>query len=215
MNGHAANIPAIPGKLAVGLTGGIGSGKSTAAGFFRKYGATVIDTDTISHQLTQTGGAAISAIHSAFGDNYIDNTGAMNRQHMRQRVFADADARQRLENILHPMIRAELLAQARAAADASYLLLVVPLLLEASGYAELVQRILAVDCAEDTQLERAVRRSGLAAGEVRTIMARQVDRNTRLQRADDIIHNDGDLAALQRQVELLHKRYLALASAII
>jgi len=215
MNGHAANAHAVPGKFTVGLTGGIGSGKSTVAEFFRECGAAVIDTDAVSHQLTQAGGAAIPAIHSAFGDNYIDDAGAMDRQRMRQLVFADTEARQRLEAILHPMIRAELLVQAGATADATYLLLVVPLLLEAAGYIELVQRILVVDCAEEAQVERTVRRSGLDAAEVRAIMAQQIGRNARLLRADDIIHNDGDLLALCKQVELLHKRYRALASAII
>lgn len=215
MNGHAGSQGVVTGKLAVGLTGGIGSGKSTVAGFFRECGATVIDTDIISHQLTRAGGAAIPAIRSAFGDRYIDNAGAMNRQRMRQLVFEDADARRRLESILHPMIRIELLAQARAATDASYLLLVVPLLLEAAGYAGLVQRILAVDCAEETQVERTVRRSDLGAEEVRAIMSQQIGRDRRRQLADDIIHNDGDLATLRQQVELLHQRYLALASAII
>ena len=215
MNGHVASTSTVSGKLVVGLTGGIGSGKSTAAELFREYGATVIDTDAISHRLTQAGGAAIPAIRSAFGDDYLDNTGALDRQRMRQLVFDDTDARQRLEAILHPMIRAELLAQAQAATDASYLLLVVPLLLEATGYAELVQRILVVDCAEETQVQRTTRRSGLGATEVRAIMAQQIGHDARLQQADDIIHNDGDIAALRQQVELLHKHYLATASAII
>ena len=215
MNGQAAIAYAVPGKFTVGLTGGIGSGKSTVAEFFRECGATVIDSDAISHQLTKAGGTAIPAIRSAFGDDYIDTAGAMDRPRMRRLVFADTEARQRLEAILHPMIRTELLAQVQAATDAAYLLLVVPLLLEAAGYNKLVQRILVVDCAEETQVDRTVRRSGMNTAEVLSIMAQQIGRDTRLQRADDIIHNDGDLNALRAQVELLHKRYLALASAII
>lgn len=200
------------GKFSVGLTGGIGSGKSTVAGLFRQCGAFVIDADAISHQLTRQGGEAIPAIREAFGDDYIDNDGAMNRYRMRQLVFGDTGARQRLEHILHPMIRNALLVQAHGATDAPYLLLVVPLLLEAVGYTGLVQRILVVDCAEKTQVERTIQRSKLEAGEVRNIIAQQIEREARLQRADDIIRNDGDLASLREQVELLHRRYLTLAS---
>jgi dephospho-CoA kinase len=213
MNRHAAN--AIPGKFSVGLTGGIGSGKTTVADFFRECGASVIDTDTISHQLTQADGAAIPAIRLAFGNDYIDNNGALDRQRMRQLVFSDVDAKLRLEAILHPAIRSELLANTQAATHAPYLLLVVPLLFEAAGYAGLVHRTLVVDCAEEAQVARTVQRSSLDAAEVHAIMAQQIGRIQRLQRADDIIHNDGDLAALREQVGLLHARYLSLAAAII
>lgn len=199
------------GKFSVGLTGGIGSGKSTVAGLFRQCGAFIIDTDAISHQLTREGGAAIPAIREAFGNDYIDNAGAMNRYRMRQLVFGDAVARQRLEHILHPMIRSVMLDQAHDATDAPYLLLVVPLLLEAIGYTGLVQRILVVDCAEETQIERTIQRSKLEAEDVRSIIGQQIGREARLQRADDIIRNDGNLAALREQVELLHRRYLTLA----
>jgi dephospho-CoA kinase len=214
MNGHTAHAHPAPGKFTVGLTGGIGSGKSTVAGFFRECGVAVIDSDAISHQLTQAGGAAIPAIRSALGNECIDDKGALKREYMRQLVFSDADARKRLEAILHPMIRTRLLAQAQTAAT-PYLLLVVPLLLEAAGYAGLVQRILVVDCAEEAQIERTVRRSGLSTAEVRAIMAQQISREGRLQHADDIIRNDGDLSALRAQVMQLHQRYLSLASGII
>lgn len=197
-------------SYSIGLTGGIGSGKSTVAALFKECGVTVIDSDAISHQLTQSGGGAIAAIRTAFGEGYIDTGGALDRQKMRQLVFSDPAAKQRLEGILHPLIRARMQAQAQAANTPPYLLLVVPLLFEA-GYCELVQRILVVDCAEATQVARAMRRSGLGEQEVRAIMAQQIARSERLRRADDIIQNDGAPNALRPKVEQLHQRYLALS----
>ena len=191
----------------VGLTGGIGCGKSTVSALFAQCGAAIIDSDTLSHQLTQPGGAAIAAIRSAFGDDYIDASGALDRVRMRQRVFSDPAARLRLESILHPLIRAQMLALATAAGPAPYLLLVIPLLFETPGYRELVQRTLVVDCAEATQLARAMRRSGLDEQTVRAIMSTQIARADRLQRADEVIHNDSDLDSLRGQVQQLHQRY--------
>lgn len=196
----------------IGLTGGIASGKSTVAALFKEYGVAIADSDAISHQLTQSGGAAIETIRAAFGDSYIDSGGALNRVRMRRLVFSDTGAKQRLEGIMHPLIRAQMLAQIQAAGAAPYLLLVVPLLFETSGYRDLMRRTLAVDCAEATQLARAMQRSMLNEQEVRAIMAQQITRAERLQRADDIIQNDGDLNALRQQVESLHRRYLALCT---
>lgn len=204
--------PAQDRRLHVGLTGGIGSGKSTVAALFKEHGAAVIDSDTISHQLTQPGGVAIAAIRAAFGDDYIDAGGALHRAHMRQLVFADVAAKRKLEGILHPLIRAQMLAQAQAANTAPYLLLVVPLLFEKGDYRTLVQRTLMVDCAPATQVARAMRRSGLGEQEVRAIMAQQITRAERLERADDIIRNDGDLDALRLQVERLHRHYLSFSA---
>ncbi|MDE2310514.1 MAG: dephospho-CoA kinase [Betaproteobacteria bacterium] len=202
--------------VSIGLTGGIGSGKSTVAALFRECGVTVIDSDAISHQLTQPGGGAIAAIRAAFGEGYIDASGALDRPLMRQLVFSDPAAKRRLEGILHPLIRAQMLAQTWAAnmghaGVSPYLLVVVPLLFEA-GYHQLVQRTLVVDCAEATQVARAMRRSGLGEQEVRAIMAQQIARTERLRRADDIIQNDCDMEALRQQVERLHQRYLVLAA---
>jgi len=205
-------------KLSVGLTGGIGSGKSTVAALFMECGVTVIDSDVISHQLTRPAGAAIAAIRTAFGDGYIDADGALDRQKMRQLVFSDPIARQRLEGILHPLIRARMHAQAQAADmdhpvdTLPYLLLVVPLLFETRNYRELVRRTLVVDCAETTQIERAMRRSGLGEQEVRAIMTQQIARAERLRQADDVIQNDADPDALRLKVEQLHQRYLTLSA---
>lgn len=196
----------------VGLTGGIGSGKSTVAELFHELGAVVIDSDAISRHLTQAGGAAIPPIRTAFGEAYLDAAGALDRARMRETVFSDATARQRLEAILHPLIRTEMLAQADAAKNAPYLLLVVPLLFEAADYRSLVQRTLVVDCPEEMQLARTMRRSGLTESAVRAIMARQIARDARLALADDIIHNDGEPEALPPQVAQLHHNYLLLSS---
>ena len=194
----------------VGLTGGIGSGKSRAADAFAALGASVVDTDAIAHQLTARGGAALAAIAEAFGREALDADGAMDRLRMRERVFRDAAARQRLEAILHPMIRTE--SQRRiAAATSPYVVHVVPLLVESPGYRERVQRVLVVDCPEELQIERVRARSGLAADDVRRIIAAQAPRARRLAAADDVIDNSGPPEALEAQVAGLHRRYLELA----
>ncbi|MBM3390595.1 MAG: dephospho-CoA kinase [Betaproteobacteria bacterium] len=197
--------------LCVGLTGGIGSGKSAAADLFAELGAAVVDTDAIAHELTAPGGAAIAPIRAAFGDDVIDARGALDRAAMRRKVFADAQAKARLEAILHPMIRDE--ADRRsAAARAPYVVLVVPLLVESGGYRSRVRRVAVVDCPEENQVARVMARSGLSAEEARTIMAAQIGRAARLAVADDVIDNGGDLAALRPQVETLHRRYLEMAA---
>jgi dephospho-CoA kinase len=196
----------------VGLTGGIGSGKSAAAQVFEELGTTVIDTDAIAHALTAPGGAAIAPIRSAFGADYLTPEGALSRTRMRELVFADAAKKRLLESILHPMIRLQTSELAQAARS-PYVILVVPLLVESSDYRQRCQRILVVDCPEELQLARVTARSGLAAGQVRAIMANQVSRAARLAAADDVIDNSQDLAQLRRQVEALHARYLQLAAA--
>lgn len=194
----------------VGLTGGIGSGKSVAADMFKALGAAVVDTDEISRNLTSARGAAMRAIREQFGPEYIAADGSLDRERMRRLVFGNAAAKQQLEAILHPMIRAESLTRV-AAASAPYVILVVPLLLETGAYLDLVQCVLVVDCSEERQIERAARRSGLSADEVRAIMASQLPRAARLGRVDDTLDNDGDLASLRRQVAQLHARYLSRA----
>jgi dephospho-CoA kinase len=194
----------------VGLTGGIGSGKSTAASAFEALGAAVVDTDAISHEITAPGGAAMSTIRSQFGPDYVAASGGLDRGRMRGLVFQDAAAKAKLEAILHPMIRETARARARAA-RAPYVILVVPLLLETGACLELARRVLVVDCSEARQIERATRRSGLSAAEVRAIMAAQLPRAERLARADDVLDNDGGMDALERQVGELHARYLELA----
>jgi len=198
-------------KFVVGLTGGIGSGKSAAADEFARRGATVVDTDAIARELTEPGGAALPHIKSLFGDAFVGAGGAMDRDAMRSRVFSDPVAKQALEGLLHPMIRAE--AERRtAAAEGSYVVQVVPLLVESGDYRKRVARVLVVDCPEEVQLNRVVARSGLSEREVRAIMAHQVSRAVRLAAADDVIDNAGTLDALRRQVGALHARYVQMAA---
>jgi dephospho-CoA kinase len=196
----------------VGLTGGIGSGKSAAAQVFGELGITVIDTDAIAHALTAPGGAAMAPIRAAFGEDYLNPAGALARERMRDLVFADAAKKRQLESILHPMIRAQT-SELVQTASSPYVILMVPLLVESGDYRRRCQRILVVDCAEELQLARVTARSGLTAGQVRAIMANQATRGARLAAADDVIDNNLDLAQLRLQVESLHARYLQLAAA--
>jgi len=199
----------------VGLTGGIGSGKSAVADLFAARGVLVIDTDAIAHELTAPGGAAMQAIRAEFGEAAAGADGALDRAAMRAIVFADPSARRRLEAILHPLIRAE--GERRLAAKPAgspYAILMVPLLIEAGDYRKRVNRIAVVDCAEATQIDRVRRRNGLARSEIERILAAQATRAERLAAADDVIDNDGELAALPPQVERLHVSYLALAQGI-
>ena len=195
----------------VGLTGGIGSGKSAAADLLAARGALVVDTDQIAHQLTAPGGAAMEPIREAFGNGVVAADGALNRPAMRALAFEDPDARKRLEAILHPMIRAESERQCRAATT-PYVVLVVPLLIESGTYRERVRRLCVVDCPEDVQVQRVMQRSGLEERQVRAIMAAQASRAERLAAADDVIDNSAGYAELAVQVERLHGAYLRLAS---
>lgn len=197
--------------LVIGLTGGIGSGKSRVADLFREFGATVIDTDEIAHQLTAPGAPGALAIRSQFGVDYLGEDGALDRTRMRELVFADPAAKQKLEAILHPMIRAEV-DVAISRAQGAYVVVVLPLLIETGAYRALVQRVLVVDCSEELQVARVTKRSGLAPEAVRQIMASQVSRRERLRHADDIVPNERDLAALRTETLALHRKYLDLAA---
>lgn len=194
----------------IGLTGGIGSGKSSAAGLFQELGAGVVDTDQIAHELTGPGGAAIAAIRSQFGAEYIAADGGLARAEMRRLVFSNGAAKKELETLLHPLIRKQAVARI-AEARQPYVLVVVPLLFETGAYRELVSRVLVVDCPEEMQIARTMQRSRLTADEVRAIMAAQLPRSERLARADEVLRNDDDIDALRRQIGILHEKYLALA----
>jgi dephospho-CoA kinase len=195
----------------VGLTGGIGSGKSLVASHFAALGAGVIDTDELARQLTGPQGAALADITAAFGMAMQGQDGGLDRARMRALVFAEPVARRRLEAILHPLIRTAA-ARELAAARAPYVLLVVPLLVETGAYGALVDRVLVVDCSEAQQAERAASRDGATLAAVAAIMASQASRGQRLAAADDVIDNSGDVAALLGQVEALHRKYLDLAA---
>jgi dephospho-CoA kinase len=197
-------------SFVVGLTGGIGSGKSAAADAFAELGATVVDTDVIARELTEKGGAALAPIEKLFGPGFIEESGAMDRKKMRDRVFADPAAKRSLEALLHPMIREES-GRRVAGARGPYVIHVVPLLIESPDYRSRVDRVLVVDSPEETQLARVRARSGLSEDEVRAIMRTQVSRAERLAAADDVIDNRGSRDALRKQVAALHKKYLQFA----
>ncbi len=197
------------GRLAIGLTGGIGSGKSTVAKLFAQRGASIIDTDSIAHALTAPGGAAISSIASEFGEEFIQADGALNRPRMREKVFADAAQKQRLEAILHPMIGLHCVQQAQQASG-KYLIFDVPLLTESRHWQQNVERILVVDCPQELQISRVIARSNLSENQVRAIIANQASRERRLALADDVIDNQGRPEQLEVQINHLHDLYLKL-----
>ena len=196
-------------KFVVGLTGGIGSGKSAAADEFEKLGAALVDTDVIAHELTGKGGAALARIERVFGKDFI-TADSLDRKRMRDHVFADPAAKRALEALLHPMIREES-ARRIAAARAPYVVHVVPLLVESPDYRRRVDRVLVVDAPEETQVARVRERSRLAEEQVRAIMRTQVSRAERLAAADDVIDNGGSRDALRNQVAALHQKYLQFA----
>ena len=196
-------------KFVVGLTGGIGSGKSAAADEFEKLGAAVVDTDVIAHELTGKGGAALAGIERVFGKDFVA-ADSLDRKRMRDHVFADPAAKRALEELLHPMIREES-ARRIAAARAPYVVHVVPLLVESPDYRRRVDRVLVVDAPEETQVARVRERSRLPEEQVRAIMRTQVSRAERLAAADDVIDNGGSRDALRNQVAALHQKYLQFA----
>jgi dephospho-CoA kinase len=198
-------------KFVVGLTGGIGSGKSAAADEFAKLGASVVDTDVIARELTENDGAALAGIRKSFGSAFIGPDGSMDRNKMREHVFADPAAKRSLEALLHPMIREES-ARRIARASGPYVVHVVPLLVESLDYRERVDRVLVVDCPEETQVARVRARSGLSEDEVRRIMHGQISRAERLAAADDVIDNGGTREALRNRVAALHQKYLQFTS---
>ena len=195
----------------VGLTGGIGSGKTTVAARFAALGAAVVDTDDISRSLTAPGGEAIPKLREALGERFVGADGALDRAAVRMLVFEDPEARRKLESVLHPAIRKAADA-AIGAARGPYVLIVVPLLFETRGYLDRVRRVLVVDCPEAAQVERVAARSSLAPDEVGAIMRAQWPRWRRLQMADDVVWNGGAPAALDAQCARLDVFYREMAS---
>ena len=195
--------------LTIGLTGGIGSGKTTASDEFARLGADVIDTDLLSRALVEPGQPALAEIVAGFGPSVLDGTGHLDRVRLRERIFADPQARRQLEDILHPKIRAAMLERA-ARSSAPYVVFVIPLLFE-TGQQALVDRVLLVDVAEDVQRARVAARDGLDTTQITRILQAQTDRATRLANADDVVHNDGTPARLPEAIAKLHRKYLDLA----
>jgi dephospho-CoA kinase len=196
--------------LRIGLTGGIGSGKSTVAAMLVECGAVLVDTDAIAHALTAPGGAALPGLSREFGSDIIGTNGAMDRARMRSLAFGDASARRRLEAILHPMISGEAQRQASLAGSRS-VVFDVPLLSASSPWRQRVERLLVVDCAEDTQVQRVILRSGWSAEQVQRVISQQTPRVARRAIADAVIFNDGvGLDALQAQVQALWQHWSGL-----
>ncbi len=196
-------------RFSIGLTGGIGSGKSTVAALLVEQGAALVDTDAIAHELTAPGGAAMPMLRRAFGDDIADAAGALDRARMRALVFADPGARQRLEAILHPLIGEAARSRALAAA-APVIVFDVPLLAESRHWRSRCDRILVVDCSESTQVQRVVKRSGWHEDQIHRVIAQQASRARRRAIADAVIHNDGiDPATLARSVQALWALWVA------
>lgn len=197
------------GPLRIGLTGGIASGKSTVAAMFAELGVPVVDTDVIAREVVEPGTPALDEIRDTFGTGVIAADGSLDRAAMRDLVFADDEARKALESIVHPRIRAETIAQA-GTAGGEYQLIVVPLLVE-SPLRSFVDRVLVVDCSEETQVRRLLERDAGSEGQARRMLAAQASREARLAIADDVIGNEGDLGDTRRQVQQLHENYLEAA----
>lgn len=204
-----------PAYFAVGLTGGIGSGKSLVADQLALAGATVIDADLLAHQATAPAGAAIVAIRARFGAEMITPDGALNRAAMRSLVFSDRAAKRELESIVHPLVRQAALDQARDSAEsgAPYVVFAIPLLVESGDWLSRVDRVLLVDCPAREQLQRVMRRSSLPAAQIQAIIAQQASRQRRLAAAQDVLFNGGSLDLVPARVTRLHAAYIALAKA--
>lgn len=197
-------------RFTVGLTGGIGSGKSVVARLFAERGVDIVDTDRIARGLTAPHGAAMPAVLAAFGAEFADADGALDRAKMRALAFSRPEARRTLEGILHPMIRDAVLAESLLGTG-PYVIFDIPLLVESGTWKARVRRVLVVDCPEAVQVARVMARNALPEQQVLAIMAAQAPRQVRLAAADDVVDNGGALAALAPQVDRLHATYLAMA----
>ena len=199
----------------IGLTGGIGSGKTAVSNLFAQLGAGIVDTDLIAHQITAPGGKAIPLIRDHFGSEFIDNGGALDRAKMRSLVFQNPEAKKALEAITHPLIRQETLRQAGQLTDAGlpYLLLVVPVLIESGAWIDQIDYLVVVDCPEETQIQRVMHRSNLSRTEVEAILKAQASRQERLALANAVIDNQGKLSELKTAVQELHQKILGIKKA--
>jgi dephospho-CoA kinase len=197
--------------LIIGLTGGVASGKSAVAELLEGLGAALIDTDVVAREVVAPGERGLALIIDAFGPGILSAEGELDRRKLRSSVFADDTKRRRLEEILHPLIRARVLERIAALRGVPYVVIAVPLLIE-TDFDELVDRVLVVDVPVETQFERLIARDGIGRAEAEAMIAAQADRATRLAHADDVIDNSGDLAATRVQAEALHRRYLELAT---
>lgn len=200
-------------RLIVGLTGGIGSGKSCVSDRLDQLGATIVDTDVIAHQLTAPGGAAIEQVAKAFGPESIEADGRMNRQIMRNNLTNEPEARAMLESILHPLIRQQAQTEIKQA-QGHYVVVVVPLLAEKGGWSDWMHEIVVVDCPEHTQISRVEKRNGWPLEQIKQILSIQASRTDRLKIATEVVTNDGDLTHLLSETDELHEKLLLKASKL-
>jgi len=210
-NTEQSDLSALKGQIPlVGLTGGIGSGKTAVSDLLGKLGAGIVDTDLIAHQITAPEGAAIPFIRKQFGPEFIDTAGALNRTKMRSLVFGNPQARLSLEAITHPFIRAETIRQPKQLKQegSPYLVFVVPLLIESGNWQGLLDYLVVVDCPVETQIERVMHRSNLARVDVENILKAQASREERLAAANTVIENQGSLTDLKDAVQSLHQKIL-------
>jgi len=198
--------------LKVGLTGGIGSGKSTVAKTLQSKGVTLVDADQIAREVVAPGEPALIKITQTFGPEILLQDGSLNRAELKRKIFSDPNAKEQLENILHPSIRQRLLQRVEQAADTPYVLADIPLLVE-NHYVDYFDRVVVVDCTEEQQIARVKSRDELNETQIKKIMLSQASRQTRLAAATDIIDNTGDLKSLQSQIEKLHETLLSLVQS--
>jgi dephospho-CoA kinase len=195
--------------LRVGLTGGIGCGKSVVAEMFRELGSHIIDADEIAHRLVTPGSPVLAAISKQFGQHFLNSDGSLDRKKLGQHVFASPAQRKILEALIHPAVRDDIRQQLESCQHEAYVIIAIPLLLE-TGYTELIDRVLVVDCEETQQIQRAAQRDARDREQIESIMQQQISRAERLRRADDVLENNTDLATLQLQVAELHQKYLCM-----
>lgn len=213
-----SDLKALKGQIPlIGLTGGIGSGKTAVSDLLGKLGAGIVDTDLIAHQITAPGGAATPLIKEQFGPEFIDAAGALNRSRMRTLVFGNPQARLSLEAITHPLIREETIRQAKHLFQegAPYLVFVVPLLIESGSWQGLIDHLVVVDCPVETQIERVMQRSNLTRSEVESILKAQASRQDRLAVANTVIENQGSFANLEDEVKTLHQKMMQFRKDIL
>jgi dephospho-CoA kinase len=195
----------------IGMTGGIGSGKSEALKIFESLNIKVIDLDKISKEITETNHQAIKDIKSAFG-NVFDKENRLDRKKLRELIFSDKNQKINLEKILHPKILEEVKKKLNALSDESYVVIDIPLLFETNQYTSLISRSLVIDCDVNDQIERVKKRDGIDTSIIQSIMDQQIDRRSRIEKGDDIVLNDGSIEKLTESIKALHKKYLNLVA---
>lgn len=198
--------------LIIGMTGGIGSGKSEASKIFASLNIEVIDLDKISKEITEKNHEAIEEIKTLFGQSLFNKENELDRKKLRDMIFSDKNLKIKLENILHPKILAEVKKKLSIFSDEPYVVIDIPLLFETNQYVPLISRTLVIDCELSNQIERARKRDGMEIAMVQSIISQQVDRNTRIQRGDDVILNDGSIESLEDSIKKLHEKYLNLVA---